>query len=360
MASYRILRGDVLSNAEFATRVTSVVLEAAPLPDPMMEATAPPEAVETKPAVTQFVPIGIGKPLTVLIRDVYTGVQPKSVFGGGKPMVVVTGLKDYSIFAASSRAVNFLLPDVAPHTRFQTPSVFTDGTNVVAYSPGVLADSLHFTIEFAFDKFPEGLFSTISSALGTLAGIPLLMPAQGYLLAAGTLISTGSTWADALIDGKATFSITDHLDFNVPGVPPPAADFRVLCHFDASGMKYDPGKGLLNRDGTIYAGDEPYVVISVDGAERKGLASFTPTVATSAILKQFFNMRDGAQASAQVVVDGLKLVSDMKYRTDAMDLQTQVSAEKDADEKKKLQDRLEATLKNITNAELKKLPGGTT
>ena len=105
---------------------------------------AGPAELETRPAVTQFTPIGPNKPLTILIREVYTGDQPRTLLGGKKPMAVVTGLKDYSAYAASSRAVNFLVADgVAPGARFKTQSTFDQGTNVVAYSPAVLADSLH-------------------------------------------------------------------------------------------------------------------------------------------------------------------------------------------------------------------------
>lgn len=78
--------------------------------------------------------------------------------GSGKQMAIVTGLKDYSVFAASSRAVNFLEKNIKPRTRFKAPSTFNDGTNVVAYSPAVLTDSFHFTVEMAFDRFPDGLF----------------------------------------------------------------------------------------------------------------------------------------------------------------------------------------------------------
>jgi hypothetical protein len=84
------------------------------------------------------------------------------------------------------------------------------------------------------------LFKTISDALKTLSGIPLLLPAQGYLLAASTVISTGSDWADALIDGRAAFSVSDSIDFNLPGVPASTAGFRVLAQHDLTNLTFDP------------------------------------------------------------------------------------------------------------------------
>lgn len=362
MTVFRILGDQVMTKAAFVDRLVSEPkgldgLESAESADahPLSSAFETPEGLEANPGVTQFVPIGLGKPLTILIRDVYTGKHPGKGFmsGGGKQMAIVTGLKDYSVFAASSRAVNFLEKNIKPRTRFKAPSTFNEGTNVVAYSPAVLTDSFHFTIEIAFDRFPDGLFDLISKGLSTAAGVPLLMPAQGYLLAASGLVKIGSNWADALVDGNASFSMTDTLDFNLPGSVPPVADFRVMCDFDASGMTYDPAKGLMTAPGKPYDGDEPYIVISLDGAARKNLESFAPTVATASVLKQFFNMRDGAEASIGAVLDGMKLVNDMKYRKEAESLKARAATALTPGEKADLQRRLEAVNKNILNEALR-------
>ncbi len=357
MAVFRILGDQVLSKAQYLNQISTARsgLEAGETlaAHPLNAAFAAPGGLETTPAVSQFTPIGVGKPLTILIRRIYTGRHPgKGLLGSAKQMAIVTGLKDYSVFAASSRAVNFLVKGVGKKTHFTAPPTFTDGTNVVAYSPAVLTDSFHFTVEMAFDRFPDGLFELISKGLSGAAGIPLLMPAQGYLLAASGLVKVGSDWADALIDGKAAFSMTDTLDFNLPGVAPPSADFRVMADFDATGMTYDPAKGLRTASGEIYDGDDPYIVVSLDGAERKNLASFAPTVATAAVLKQFFNMREGGEASINAVLEGMKLLNDMKHRGEAEAVKKQLDAAAGA-EKAELQKRLDALNKNIQSDALK-------
>jgi hypothetical protein len=359
MATYRIFGDEVLTKAEFAERRTANFTEGLEAGEslagsPLEAAFATPDLLESQPGAAQFVEIGVGKPLTILIREVYTGRFPVKPFLGssGKPMAVVTGLKDYSVFAAASRAVNFLMKDIHPHTRIKAPSTFTDGTNVVAYSPAVVTESFHFTVEMAFDRFDGGLFDALSKGLTAAAGIPLLLPAQGYLLAAGGLLKAGSDWADALIDGKASFSVTDTLDFDVPGSVPPKADFRVLCKFDARGMRYSSDDGLLQADGTPYKGDEPYVVVSLDGAPRKSLEAFAPTVATAGVLKQFFDMRDGTEASVTAVLDAFKLANDMKYREKAEAVQKQLAAAA-PDDKAVIQAQLDALNKNILNDVLK-------
>lgn len=361
MAVYRIFGEKLLSKGEFVEALTqagddhvrSQVVSPAIAADPAfgggsgLEDTPP-------PAATQFVPIGLGKPLTILIREIYTGRHPTKGFLGSsaKPMAVVTGLKDYSAYAATTRAVNYLLPSVKPHARFKAPPTFTEGTNVVAYSPAVVTDSFHFTVEIAFDRFNDRLFEVISKGLASAAGIPLLIPSAGYLLAASGLVKVGSSLAEGLVDGKASFSVTDTFDFNVPGNRVPVADFRVLCHFDASGMTYDPAHGLLDRTGAVYEGAEPYVVISLDGAVRKNLESFAPTVATAGVMKQFFDLRDGAEVVSTGLIDAIKLANDMKYRGQAVDLVKQLVVASSED-KAALQTRIEALNKNILNEVLR-------
>jgi hypothetical protein len=359
VAVFRILGDEVVTRSEYFQKLANGGPSVAAMQNlanhPLKEAFAEAAVgVVSPPGAPGFTPIGKGLPLSILIRYVYTGKHPKWLFGSSKPMCVVTGLKNYSDYAPSSRAVNYLRQDISPHTGFVAPPTYEAGTNVVAYSPALLSDSLHFTVEMAFDRFPDQLMKTISETLGSLAGIPLLVPAQGYLLAASTVINVASQWTDALVDGKASFSITDSLDFDLPGVAPPPADFRVLADDPALlGMKFDPAHGLVGPGGTPYGGDSPYVVISLDGKERDNLKGFAPTVAAAGIIKQFFNMRDLGQATADAVLAGAKLLNDMKYRQEALDLKAKVQAETDPDKKQKLEDQLKAILKNIQTTELK-------
>jgi hypothetical protein len=94
------------------------------------------------------------------------------------------------------------------------------------------------------------------------------------------------------------------------------------------------------------------VVISLDGAPRENLESFAPTVATAGIMKQFFNMRDGAEVVSTALIDAMKFANDMKYRGEAQDLQKQLASAA-AGDKAALQARLDALNKNILNEELR-------
>jgi hypothetical protein len=122
---------------------------------------------------------------------------------------------------------------------------------------------------------------------------------------------------------------------------------------DHRGLSYKPGLGLVSASGTKYDGDSPYVVVSLDGAERKSLEAFAPTLATAEQLKKFLNAKDGAEASVDALMKGITFANDLNYRADALKLQAEIDTEKDDAKKAAKSDRLEAIKKNILTAELK-------
>ncbi|MGO4123857.1 hypothetical protein AB4Z01_05625 [Inquilinus sp. YAF38] len=303
-----------------------------------------------------FTSVGLNKPLAILISHIYTGKYPRAgLFGGSKDLAVVTGVKDYAVFAASSRAINFLKQNVESRSSI-TSSAFEAGTPLVSYQSAVVTDSQTITIECAFDNFPEQLVDKVGDALLAAAGIPLFLPWAGYLMTASAVTKLAGGLADALFDGKPAFSFDETLDFNIPGRELPTADFRVLAsaNFNPTGLRFDPKRGLVDATGKPYQGDEPYAVISLDGAERPKLEGFAPTVASAAVLKRFFNMRDGGDASVEAVLDGLKLLSDSKYRLEADALKKRLSNLPDGDAQRKgMEERYKALVKNITDDRLK-------
>ncbi|HUQ69135.1 MAG TPA: hypothetical protein VM165_06420 [Planctomycetaceae bacterium] len=301
-------------------------------------------------AAPEFRDVGKGKPLHVVIDHVYTGKYPKrgGLFGGSADVALVSGVKDYAVFSASTRALNLVSRGAKPQSHLQ-PNAFEDGTSLILYSPAVMSDSLTLTVEMAVDSFDRGLLDTISSGLQSAAGIPLMLPHAGYLLGAGQILKVAAGLADALFDGRPAFSITETLNFGLPGRPLAVADHWLLTHNTAlTGLRYQPGKGLIGSDGQLYAGDDPYVVISVDGAERPELNNFTPTAASAAVLQKFFQMRDRTAASVEAFVEGLQLASDMKLRRQAEALKARVEGTTDVSARKRLQGELDAILKNIT------------
>ena len=363
MAVFRVLDDHVVSESEFrakqpaltqflGSRAGGQAIESFALSGGRALTAAAPAPL----AITPWTPIGRGKPLTIMIRHVYTGKHPDNsfLFGDGSDIAIVSGVKNYDVFDATTRALNFLVQHQSSHAHIRRPSPFTDGTSLVAYSPAIMTESLTISLELAVASFPQELVTALSGAFSSLAGIPLLLPYAGYLLTAGQLVKLAGNVGHALFDG-IRFSVTDSIDFDVPGAESAVADFRVMTDngLDASQFRYREPDGLVDANGNRYAGDSPYIVLSLDGAPHDELKKFAPTVASAAVLQRFFQVQSGAQVAMDTVVQGLQLASDLKYREKAIELQAKIGTTTDPTEKAKLQTDLQAALKNISQAALK-------
>ncbi|MFG1422733.1 hypothetical protein [Roseixanthobacter liquoris] len=352
MAVYRIIGDHVIAEEDLRANPSMIGKF---LPNPELP---PALGGQIKPlgATTPFVPIGKGLPLTVLIRHVYTGQYPDpNVFGRNGDIAVVSGVRDFDVFNAASRALNFIQQSVPPCSHLTTPSAFTDGTPLVAYSPAVLADSITLTIELAAARFPQGFVKSLSGAFTALAGIPMLMPYAGWLLGSGQITKLAGDIGHALMDGPV-FTKTEQLDFEWPGTEQAVADFRVISRpeFRADLFKYKDGRGLVDLDDQAYRGEQPYVIVSLDGRRNDKYAKFAPTLASAAVLERFFQVKEGQQAAIDTLIEGMRLASDLKYRQLAEGLAQEIAAAAgDAETIKSLTQQLKAVRDNIQTPALR-------
>ena len=308
MAIYHVLGRTVLDKREYQ----------------LQAAEAAERAKFVEASTVGFTPIGIGLPLAVQIRHVYTGQFPKqSFFAKNKDMLVTSAMKDVAIFNAATRAVNILRKGVAAGAGFDTPQATEQGTPLIWYTPAVTSSSTILTLEIVFDEFPDEILSRISGAVSSLAGIPIFMPASGYLLMASTIVKLAGGLGQALFDGKPVFSATETIDFDTPGAPIAEAEFRIICSpgLDASEFRFIPKRGLVGQGDKVYDGPEPYVVISLDGKKREEWASFSATMASAAVMQKFYNVKDDTETAIDTVVEAMKLFNDFKFRSqvDALD-----------------------------------------
>jgi hypothetical protein len=277
-----------------------------------------------------FHPVGTGLPLTVIIRHVYTGQFPhRGMFNHRGDMAVVSGVRGFSTFNASARALNFMELGVAPNSHFLAPNSFSQGTPVILYSPAVTDDAMTMSIEFGFaDSFSRQLLDAVSSVLQTASGIPILLPYAGYLMGASSVVKLGEGVADALYQSQPPFQRTEVLNFALPGSPLARADFLIICNsaLAADQYSYKDGAGLVDAQGKPYAGPEPYLVVSLDGAPNERLNGFTSTVASASVLQQFFQVRDGGLTALDTLKGALSVYSDLQYRQMAEKLGEQIKA----------------------------------
>jgi len=305
----------------------------------------------------EFQKIGPGLPLTVMIREIYTGKYPAGGFFGGKKadLLVTSAVKSIGTFDAKPRAINFLKEDISAQSRLERPSASEQGTPVVFYTPAVVERSLTMDLTLVFDRFPKEIFETVGNAFQAAAGIPIFLSYNVYLLAAGMISKLAGSAGEALFDGSPVFSPSVGLDLSLPGKPPlePGfalivdgnidsidGDFRSKYHVNAAGK-------VVNQKDREYQGEIPYVVVSYDGTEYPEFSSFAPAAASAAILERFFGVKDRQSVPINTLIDAIKLYNDVQFRKEADRLDQKIARLPDGDEKNKLREKRNAYVKNI-------------
>src|SRR4051812_33936040 len=85
-------------------------------------------------------PIGAGKPLSIIIRHVYTGRFPKgAVFGGSRrDLLLTSAVRDVlTTFNAAPRAINILKRRIPHRSDIKGVDATENGTPLVFYTPAV-------------------------------------------------------------------------------------------------------------------------------------------------------------------------------------------------------------------------------
>lgn len=310
---------------------------------------------DVTPPPTPFVPVGLGQPLTVMIRRIYTGRYPsKNIFGGRKDMLVVSAMKGFGVYEASPRAVNYLTSDVGAQYTQQFGSAMASGTPLVFYTPALTQADSVVSFEFIFDSFPKDAIDAVGSTLTALGGLPVFAPASASLLAAGILVKLGAKLGEAIFDGSPEFEATDPITFALPGAPSAVADFRLVV----DPQRFDPailrdfqlrgGDMLVDVGGNEYKGECPYLVLSLDGAPRKQYEGFMPTAATAALLERFYKSQAASSTVLEGLIEAMKLANDMRFRSRAESVKKEIDAlAKDPAKQKAKIDEYNALAKNI-------------
>jgi hypothetical protein len=318
-----------------------------------------------KDEVVPFKPIGLGLPLSVIVREVYTGKFPNGGFFGPKKedMLVTSAIKSIATLDAKPRALNYLKKKVQSHSRMERPGASEQGTPHVFYSPALLERSLTLDIMIAFDSFDQEIFEQIGNTFNSAAGIPLFVTQSFYLIAAGAITKLIGKIGEAIFDSTPEFESSDALDIFLPGSPPLPAGFVLVTADNIDSV--DPTfrtKHKVSKTGTVvevaneanvYKGDVSYVVVSVDGTQSDELRSFTPTAASAALMSRFFNIKEGQSVPFELVIEGLKLFNDISFRKQIIELDKKIAAAPDGPAKEEMKKKRAALLDNILEELLK-------
>ena len=313
---------------------------------------------QPNPSGEAFTQIGAGLPLTVEIAHVYTGKYPHSVFGGSKPLLLTSAIKNLSDTSAAAEAVNYLINSVQHNTHFTAPSSDQQGTKLVCYVPAVTAVSTDITLNLTFENFPDQLFTNIGQLFSGAQAIPLFLTNSPYIVGAGTVLKLVQDIGDALLNGNPDFTTSFSINFSDIGVPTQAG-YQVFFK-----KQDDPSAAVESftfdwKDGLIdpatkkaYKGDAPYIVIALDGTQRDSLKAFAPLVASADLLKRFFNITDGGSIPVADILNVVKAYNDIHYGKDVIGLKKQIATAPAGTDTSSLERQLDAELANIQDPDL--------
>lgn len=314
-------------------------------------------------APIEFKPIGLGLPLTIMIRQVYTGKFPKGgLFGGGKDMLVTSAIKSITSFNAKPRAINYLMDKVSTKSRIARPPAAKDGTPIIFYSPALLERAMTLDLTMVFDTFPQETFNQVGDTFKDAAGIPIFQVASTYLLGAGMITKLIGKAGEAIFDGKPVFESSDAVDIALPGGRPIPSGFALITTDNIDSIdstfrakfQVDASGKVIDDAGNEYTGDIPYIVISYDGSPVEEFNSFSPTAASAAILSRFFGIKDGQNLPLDIVIEGMKLFNDLTFRKQVDEIDKKLAGLVAGDPKKKeLEDKRKALVENILESTLK-------
>lgn len=305
-----------------------------------------------------FTEIGFAKPITIHIERVYTGKYPKLGWKKKKDMIITTAYKSENIVGASPRSFNWIEKGIQEsHKSYTTVSATQEGTNLVYAKPAIDKDALILTIDLSFDDFDDKLLDIFSGIMSSAGALPAFSAYSPYLMVAGKLTNLGKEIGNRILDSKPEISLDAKLYFRRAGkIPVKKGKIAIVSEDFARVVKNtftisDDDRLIDKASGKDYTDDQPYVILSLDGAPLSNeLQDFAPTLASAAQLRRFLAVNDGEDTDADIIIDALKLYSDFKFRTEAEELKILLD-KKDLSEteKRRIRDELNAVTQNIMN-----------
>jgi hypothetical protein len=283
-----------------------------------------PSAAETPRSGNGFASIGVGKPLTLEIREIYTGEKPRRKAFGSTSMLITSAIKPTIDPQPAYRALNILTDDTLARTPINTPGATEYGTPILYYSPAVLDRRLTLTVEIFFDTFDGKFLDSIGGLLQTAGGLPIFATYGTLLLGAGQAVKIASRGLEALLDPKkAEINTVVDIVIDYVGKDPTSAGFMFIKPDEFDGIFHTDSGHVTDRAGNPYRGDHPYMVLSADGNTRDDLANFSPLAASAEVLTRFLG--EDQTAPVDTLVEALKLYNDFNFRVKVERLDRQIA-----------------------------------
>lgn len=306
----------------------------------------------------KFVGIGMGKPMLVMIRHVYPGKHG----GFGADMLVTSAMKSITTFNAMPRAVNFVVNNIEKRKHLSNPCATEEGTPVVFYTPALAEDNTILSFELMLDRIPGEIFDNLSKVFKSLSGIPIFVSQSIGLFAAGIATDILKRIFKVIFNAKPVLKASENLYFNLGAAETPDAGFYLVAEEKVEKeirKAYEfnaKGNLVLKKNHEVeYEGDEPYMVISIDGREYGDeYKKFVPTAASAVLLEKFYNIGEGF-APSDMLLEVVSLYNDLKFKERSDNAYKALQdLDKDSDEYNKKKAEHDAYVANILNEDIKK------
>jgi hypothetical protein len=260
-------------------------------------------------------PIGLGTPLTIDVREIYTGRHPGWSLFGKDTMLVTSSVKYSTTFAGQPRALNIVRDGVKPRTRPNAMHANTDGTPYIFHAPALTQRALSISVTMIFDKFSQPVLESFGRMFTAAAAVPLFETGAMHLLVAGEAVKLAGSAAESLFDGEPALHASGTIYVDMPGQPLHTNPYLLMMPDDVSSQEpgftrnwhLKDGKVVHRESGRAYDGEMPYMVLAVMGNKMDDLRDFAPTAASSAMLARFFGNKDEKPVALGPLVDALKL-----------------------------------------------------
>ncbi|MBW8014840.1 MAG: hypothetical protein FVQ82_01515 [Planctomycetes bacterium] len=325
----------------------------------------------TKESINKPIPferIGLGKPLGIEIRHVYTGAYPEEPgwFQDKKnDLLVTTAIKSGTVYKKAPRAVNHLKKNVGINQDIDSVSAKDLGQQLVYYKKAEVTDKIILDIELTFDKFNKQFYDNLANVFAEAAGIPIFATASSYLIAGSMITRFIGNLGEAIFDGEPFFNQTEEIRLFEPGMPVSRSGYAVVLPNNTETQilkdyELGPKEWLVKKgdNSEKYDGPIPYVVLALDGTARgQEYEKFTPTLASAELLERFFNIKENQTKSLANVIEMLETYDDLIWRNKADETKKKIEQSGiTPEEKNKLDILYKAYVANISNNLLKPIP----
>ena len=187
------------------------------------------------------------------------------------------------------------------------------------------------------ETFTKHALTTLSKLMTAAGGLPVFAPASVYLIAGAEIVKIAGDLGKLVLQKKPFLRDDLNLHFATPGIEPSVAHAAVIYNqkdeaelvnlkVQKTGKQSRVRLALVDaQTGEEYGGTAPYVIALIDGRLRPDLTSFSPRLATAALLERFYQASGEADGKLDEIFSAaMELFNDFTFRQKAEELKRQI------------------------------------